>query len=155
MAEIEKKLTAEGIALPAVKAPIGNYVDVQITGNLAFVSGKLPLKDDGSLLYTGKLGTEVNIDEGYAAAALCARHILACLRNELGDLDKIRQVARVGGFVAAAEGFVDVPKVVNGASDLFVKVFGDAGRHARAAVGVASLPLNAPVEIEALIEVSV
>jgi len=154
MSGIREKLQSLNIQLPAVKPAIGNYVDVSVTGNHAFVSGKLPLKEDGALLYSGRLGREVSLEEGYEAAALCAKHILACLEAALGDLDRVKRIVRLGGFVAAGDGFTDIPKVVNGASDLFVKVFEDAGRHARAAVGVASLPLGAPVEIEALIEIA-
>ena len=153
MSGIREKLRGLDITLPAVKPALGNYVDVCVTGNMAFVSGKLPLKEDGGLLYSGRLGREVAIEEGYEAAALCARHILACLEAALGDLDRVKQIVRLGGFVAAADGFTDIPKVINGASDMIVKVFGDAGRHARAAVGVASLPLGAPVEVEALVEI--
>jgi len=155
MAEIAKRLKELGIELPSVRPALGAYVDVCVAGGFAFVSGKLPLREDGSLLHSGKLGKEVSLEEGCAAAALCARHILACLAQAIGDLDKVRRIVRVGGFVAAAEGFVDIPKVVNGASDLFIKVFQDAGRHSRAAVGVAALPLGAPVEIEALVELAV
>ncbi|MDR2734259.1 MAG: RidA family protein [Spirochaetota bacterium] len=154
MGEIRKRLSELGIELPAVRPALGAYIDVCIADGLAFVSGKLPLREDGSLLYAGKLGCEVRFEEGYAAAELCARHILACLEEALGDLDRVRQIVRVGGFVAVADGFTDIPKVVNGASELFIKVFRDAGRHSRAAIGVAALPLGAPVEIEALAAVA-
>jgi enamine deaminase RidA (YjgF/YER057c/UK114 family) len=153
MSGIREKLRGLNIELPAQKPALGNYVDVCITGSYAFVSGKLPLKEDGGLLYSGRLGREVTIEQGYEAAALCARHILACLEAALGDLDRVKQIVRLGGFVAAAEGFTDIPKVINGASDLFVTIFGATGRHARAAVGVASLPLGVPVEVEALVEI--
>jgi len=152
MSGIGEKLRELGIALPAARPALGMYVDVCITGNLAYVSGKLPLAEDGGLLYSGRLGREVSLEQGYEAAALCARHILACLESALGDLDRVTRIVRLGGFVSVSEGFTDVPKVVNGASEIFVKVFGDRGRHSRAAVGVASLPLGAPVEVEALAE---
>jgi len=154
MAEIRKRLAELGIELPPARPALGAYVDVCVAGGFAFVSGKLPLRDDGSLLHSGKLGGAVSLEQGCAAAELCARHILACLEQALGDLDCVRQIVRVGGFVAAADGFTDIPKVVNGASELFIKVFQDAGRHSRAAIGVASLPLGAPVEIEALAAVA-
>jgi len=153
MATIKEKLTETGLTLPKAGPALGAYVDVARTGNLAFVSGKLPIKDGGGLLYSGKLGVDVTIEQGYEAARLCALHILACLEAELGDLGKIKRIVRLGGYVAAGEGFVDAPKVVNGASELFIALLGDAGRHSRAAIGVASLPLNAPVEVDAVVEV--
>jgi enamine deaminase RidA (YjgF/YER057c/UK114 family) len=150
LAEIRNRLSELGIELPSVRPALGAYVDVCVSGGLAFVSGKLPLLVDGSLLYAGKLGREVSLEQGYEAAALCALHILACLENALGDLDKVQRIVRVGGFVATADGFTDIPKVINGASELFIKIFGDRGRHSRAAIGVAGLPLGAPVEVEAV-----
>lgn len=153
MSRIEDRLRELSIVLPVPAAALGSYVDVVITGNLAFVSGKLPVREEGGLLFKGKLGVEVTVEDGYGAAELCARHVLACVRAAVGDLDRVARIVRVGGYVAAGPGFIDAPKVVNGASDFFIKVFGDAGRHSRAAIGVASLPLDAPVEIDAIFEI--
>jgi len=154
MATIKERLAEQGLSLPKAGPALGAYVDVALTGNLAFVSGKLPIREEGGLLYTGKLGKDVTIEQGYEAARLCALHILACLEAAVGDLGKIRRIVRLGGYVAAGEGFVDAPKVINGASELFISLLGDAGKHSRAAIGVASLPLNAPVEVDAVVEVA-
>lgn len=154
MTTIKERLAQEGLVLPKIAPALGAYVDVVLTGRLAFVAGKLPLREEGGLLYSGKVGEDVTLEEGYEAARLCALHILACLEAALGDLEKVKRIVRLGGYVAVAAGFVDVPKVVNGASELFLTLFGEAGRHSRVALGVASLPLNAPVEVDAVIEVA-
>ena len=155
MSTIHDLLKEEGLSLPKAGPALGAYVDVALSGNMAWVSGKLPIREEGGLLYTGKLGKDVTIEEGYAAARLCALHILSCLEAALGDLGKIKRIVRVGGYVAASDGFVDAPKVINGASELFITLLGDAGKHSRAAIGVASLPLNSPVEVDAVVEVIV
>ena len=150
---IEKKLEELGIALPTPAAPIANYVGFVRTGRLLFVSGQLCLAD-GTLVAQGKLGTNVTIEQGQAAARACAVNLLAQIKAALGDLDKVVRVVRLGGFINAAPDFVDAAKVMNGASDLMVAVFGDKGRHARTTIGVAVLPVDAAVEVEGTFEVS-
>ena len=150
--DAERRLAELGIDLPPVAAPVASYVPVVVSGSLAFVAGQVPLSE-GKLLWSGKLGAELDVLAGAQAARRCGLQALAALRSELGSLDRIRRVVRVGVFVASAEGFIDQPKVANGASDLFAEVFGEPGRHARAAVGVAELPLGAPVEVEVTVEI--
>ena len=150
--KIEARLTELGITLPVVAAPAGNYVASVQAGTTLFLSGQLPFKD-GKLAYLGRLGDGVSIDDGYQAARLCAINLLAQVKAAVGgDLGKVKRVVRLGGFVACTSDFTDQPKVINGASDLLVEVLGDAGRHARSAVGAPSLPLNTPVEVDAIIE---
>jgi enamine deaminase RidA (YjgF/YER057c/UK114 family) len=151
---IERKLTDLGITLHTPAAPIANYVGFVRTGNLLFVSGQVCLGQDGKLVAKGKLGSGVTVDQGNAAARACAINLLAQLKAALGDLDKVARVVRLGGFVNSAPDFVDGPKVLNGASDLMVEVFGDKGRHARTTVGVASLPADAAVEVEGVFEIA-
>lgn len=152
--DIEKRLQELGIDLPEAAASVANYVPVARVGDLLFVSGQLPMKD-GKLVWTGTVGDLLNVEEGQQAARLCAVNILAQLRTALdGDLNRVKRVVRLGGFVASVGDFTAQPQVINGASDLMVDVFGDAGRHARAAVGVNVLPLNAAVEVEGLFEAS-
>jgi enamine deaminase RidA (YjgF/YER057c/UK114 family) len=149
----EERLRELGIELPRPVAPVAAYVPCVRTGNLLYVSGQVPLVD-GRPAWTGRLGADgLGVDEGAAAAEVCAVNLLAALKAELGDLGRVRRVVKITGFVASEPGFTDHPKVVNGASDLFGEVFGEAGRHARAAVGVAALPLGVPVEVEAIVEV--
>jgi enamine deaminase RidA (YjgF/YER057c/UK114 family) len=150
---IEKKLGELGIVLPTPAAPIANYVGFVRTGRLLFVSGQLCLAD-GVLVAKGKLGGGVTIEQGEAAARACAINLLAQAKSALGDLDKVVRVVRLGGFINAMPDFVDVAKVMNGASDLMVAVFGDKGRHARSTIGVAVLPVDAAVEVEGTFEVS-
>ncbi len=152
MSQAEEKLAALGLELPVAAAPVANYVGFTVSGKTVYVSGQLPFKD-GKLLVTGRLGAGVSIEDGYAAGRQCGLNILAHLKAACGgDLDRVARVLRLGGFVNATPEFTDAPKCVNGASDLMVAVFGDAGRHARAAVGVASLPAGAAVEVDAVIE---
>src|SRR5436190_4573202 len=151
---IEKKLADLGIELPKPAAPVANYVPFVRTGNFMVVSGQLCLDADGKLVAKGHLGAGVSIEDGQKAARACAVNILAQLKAALGDLDKVVRVVRLGGFINSAPGFTDGPKVMNGASDLMVEVFGDKGRHARTTVGVAALPLDAAVEVEGLFEVA-
>jgi len=149
---VAAKLQALGIVLPATPAPAGNYIPTVISGNLVFVSGQVPFLD-GKIAYQGKLGESVSLADGQAAARLCFVNILAQLSAALGgDLDRVTRIVRLGGFVASAPSFTQHPAVINGASDLAVAVFGAAGRHARAAVGVAALPLDSAVEIDAIVE---
>jgi len=151
---IEKKLTELGITISTPAAPVANYVGYVRTGNLLVVSGQICLGSDGKLVAAGKLGAGVSIDDGQKAARACAINLLAQLKAALGDLDKVVRVIRLGGFINSAPTFLDGPKVMNGASDLMVAVFGDKGRHARTTVGVAALPLDAAVEVEGMFEVS-
>jgi enamine deaminase RidA (YjgF/YER057c/UK114 family) len=149
----EKKLEEMGIALPTPAAPIANYIGFVRTGRLLFVSGQLCLAD-GKLVAQGKLGTQVTVEQGQAAARASAVNLLAQVKAALGDLDKVVRVVRLGGFINSAPDFVDAAKVMNGASDLMVAVFGDKGRHARTTIGVAVLPVDAAVEVEGTFEVS-
>jgi enamine deaminase RidA (YjgF/YER057c/UK114 family) len=150
---IEKKLTNLGITLPTPASPIANYVPFVRTGNLLLISGQLCFGADGKLVAKGQLGGGVSIEEGQKAGRACAVNLLAQLRAALGDLDKVRRVVRLGGFINSTPGFTDGPKVMNGASDLMVEVFADKGRHARTTVGVAALPADAAIEVEGLFEV--
>jgi enamine deaminase RidA (YjgF/YER057c/UK114 family) len=150
---VENKLAALGIALQAPPAPIANYVGFVRTGNLLMVSGQLCLDAAGKLVAKGKLGTDVSVEDGQKAARTCAINLLAQLKAALGDLDKVQRVVRLGGFINSVPAFLDGPKVMNGASDLMVEVFGDRGKHARTTVGVAVLPADAAVEVEGLFEV--
>lgn len=150
---IESRLRELGIALPEAAAPAANYVPFVVAGNLVFVSGQLPIAE-GNLAFAGRLGAELGLEEGREAARLCGLNLLAQLKAACGgDLDRVRRVVRLGGFVASTPEFTDHPKVVNGASDLMVEVFADSGRHSRAAVGVAALPLGAAVEIDAVFQI--
>jgi len=150
---VEELLTQLGIRLPPVAAPLASYVPVRIYGDLAYVSGQVPI-EDGSLLSVGKVGADLTLEDGQAAARRCALQALAALREALGSLDRVKGIVQVTVYVASAPGFTDQPKVANGASDLLVEIFGDEGRHARAAVGVAELPLGAPVEVSVLAKVA-
>lgn len=152
--EIEKKLTDLGISLPTPAAPVANYVGFVRSGNMLVISGQLCFGADGKLVATGKLGSGVSIEDGQKAARACAINLLAQLKAALGDLDKVVRVVRLGGFISSAPDFFDVPKVMNGASDLMVTAFGEKGRHARSTIGVAVLPMDAAVEVEGLFEVS-
>jgi len=149
MADADSRLEQLGLSLPAAAKPVANYVPVQSvhSGILMFVSGQIPIRD-GALIAQGRVPDEVSVETAVECARQCVLNGLAAVHAELGSLARIRGVVRVGGFVACPPGFGDQPTVINGASDLLVQLFGDAGKHARAAVGVPALPLNAPVEIE-------
>lgn len=149
---IESRLEELGIALPTAAAPAANYVPYVLSGNLLHLSGQLPI-ENGKLAVAGLVGRDVDLPAARRAAELCAVNLLAQARAALGDLSRIRRVVKIQGFVASAPDFTEQHLVVNGASDLLVAVLGDAGRHARAAVGMASLPLNAAVEVDAILEV--
>jgi enamine deaminase RidA (YjgF/YER057c/UK114 family) len=151
---VERKLADLGIELPTPAMPIANYVPFVRTGNFMVVSGQLCLDINGKLVAKGQLGGAVSVEDGQKAARACAVNILAQIKSALGDLDKIARVVRLGGFINSAPGFADGPKVMNGASDLMVAAFGDKGRHARTTIGVAALPLDAAVEVEASFEVA-
>ena len=149
---VDDKLNSLGITLPPPPAPAGYYVPVVISQNLAFISGQIPT-EAGLVKFKGKLGKDVTVEDGQQAARLCTVNALAQLKSKLGDLDIVKRVVKVTGFVNCDPSFTDQPKVVNGASDLLVQIFGEKGKHARAAVGVSSLPLDSAVEIEFIIEV--
>ncbi|MFB4283721.1 MULTISPECIES: RidA family protein [unclassified Nonomuraea] len=148
----EQKLEELGLKLPEVPAPVAAYVPAVRTGDLVYTSGQVPLVD-GKLARTGKLGADLTTEEGVEMARICALNALAALRSEVGDLSKVVRIVKVVVFVASEPSFTDQPKVGNGASELFGQVLGEAGKHARSAVGVASLPLDAPVEVELIAEV--
>ena len=151
--KIDQRLAELKLELPNPASPMANYVPAVRSGNLLFLSGQI-CQWNGERRFVGKLGSEISIEQGKEAAKLCGLNLLAQAKRALdGDLDRVVRVVRVGGFVNAAPDFVDQPQVVNGASDLMVAVFGDAGRHARTAVGVGSLPGGAAVEIDAVLEV--
>ncbi len=153
MQTASEQLKALGIVLPSPPTPVAAYVPWVRTGNLVFVSGQIPLRE-GSLLATGIVGSEVDMEQALACARQCAINAMAVVGQAVGSIDKVRRVVKVGVFVACAPGFRQQPKVANGASELFQQVFGEAGRHARAAVGCSDLPLGAPVEVEAVFEVA-
>lgn len=149
---IEERIKALGISLPDPPAPAGSYVPAVRTGDLVYISGQIPIKD-GRVAYTGN-ATDDNISEAQESARMCAIGILAQAKREIGSLDKVARIVRLSGFVSSAPGFSQHPKVINAASDLMEEVFGQNGRHARIAVGVAGLPLDAMTEIDAIIEVA-
>jgi enamine deaminase RidA (YjgF/YER057c/UK114 family) len=149
---IEERLRAAGVSLPEAAAPAANYVPYALFGDLLQTSGQLPL-DAGRLAVTGKLGGAVSLEDGQRAARFCAVNVLAQAKAALGDLGRVRRLLKLTVFVASDAGFTEQHKVANGASDFLVEILGDAGRHARSAVGVPSLPLDAAVEVEALFEV--
>ena len=151
---VEKKLADLGIVLGTPAAPVANYVGFVRTGNLLVVSGQLCFDGEGRLVATGKLGGGVAVEDGQKAARAAAVAVLAQIKIALGDLDKVLRVVRLGGFINSTPDFLETPKVMNGASDLMVTAFGDRGRHARTTIGVASLPLDAAVEVEGMFEVS-
>jgi enamine deaminase RidA (YjgF/YER057c/UK114 family) len=150
---IEKRLGELGVTLPAAAPPAANYLPFTRSGNLIFTAGQLPLKD-GKLAATGLLGRDLDVAAGKEAAKLCAINILAQAKAAVGDLEKIKRLVKITVFVASAPDFIEQHLVANGASDFLVAVLGEPGKHARSAVGVALLPLNAPVEIEAIIEIA-
>jgi enamine deaminase RidA (YjgF/YER057c/UK114 family) len=148
---LKEKLAALGLTLPTAAAPVAAYVPAVKTGKLVFTAGQLPVVD-GKLLLTGKVGSDVTPEDAKKMAEICALNALAAI-SLVADIDQIEKIVRVGGFVNGVPGFVAIPAVVNGASELLIKLFGDVnGKHARTAVGVAELPLNAPVEIEMVVQ---
>lgn len=150
---IDRRLAELGVTLPDAPAPAANYVPAVLSGKTLYVSGQLPIGPQG-LTLTGTLGAGVSIEDAREAARLCAVNVLAQAFKAVGDLDRVVRIVKLTGFVSSAPDFYDQPKVVNGASDFLVEVFGEKGRHARSAVGVAALPLGAAVEVEAVIEVA-
>ena len=147
--KIEERLSKLGLSLPEVPAPVAAYVPAVKAGGWVYVSGQTPLRD-GKLKVKGKVGVQVTLEEAYDEAKQCALNILAAIKSVAGSLDDVERIVKVTGFVACSPDFTDAPKVVNGASELFAQVFGDRGRHARAAIGVSSLPLDCSVEVEAI-----
>lgn len=147
---IEERLRQAGIELPEVKLPVANYVPYVQHDGLLHISGQVGFRPDGSLVQ-GRLGETMSIEEGQAEARLCALHLVSRMKQALGSLDRVTRIVKLGVFVSSAPGFTDQPKVGNGASDLMVEVFGDAGRHARSAVGVAVLPFGVGVEVDAIV----
>jgi enamine deaminase RidA (YjgF/YER057c/UK114 family) len=148
----EERLGELGLTLPDIVAPLAAYVPAARSGSLVFTAGQLPARD-GVMLATGKLGAGVSEEQGYECARQCALNALAAIKSEVGDLARVKRVVKAVVFVASTSDFTGQPKVANGASELLGEVFGDAGRHARSAVGVASLPLDVPVEVELVVEV--
>lgn len=149
---IEKRLAELGITLPPPPKPVGSYIPAIRTGNLLFLSGMIPFQD-GKLAWEGKLGHELTVEQGKQAARVAMINALAVIQQALGSLDRVKRIVRLGGHVASASGFNQQPLVLNGASDLLVEIFGEKGRHARLALGAVELPLNAPVELELIVEV--
>lgn len=150
--KIEKRLEELGIELPPPATPVANYVTTVQTGNLVFTSGHGPGTGEGKI-YKSQLGTDASVDDGYASARQVALGLISTLKHALGDLDRIKRVVKVVGFINSSANFTDQPAVLNGASDLFVEVFGDKGKHARSAVGMVQLPGGIPVEIEMIVEI--
>jgi enamine deaminase RidA (YjgF/YER057c/UK114 family) len=148
----EKRLKSLGIELPKVSSPVANYVNAVQAGNLLFLAGKGPAPVEGKRP-SGKIGRDYTVEQGYAFARSTGLDLLAVMRSELGSLDRVRRVVKVLGMVNAVPEFQDQPKVINGVSDLFVEVFGERGKHARSAVGMGSLPMGIPVEVECIVEV--
>ncbi len=153
MSTPEERVAELGLELPAVVAPLASYVPTVRTGSLVYTAGQLPMVA-GELLVTGKVGAEVSPEEAAELAKTCALNVIAAIKAEVGELSRVARIVKVVGFVASAPDFYGQPKVINSASDLLGAVFGEAGAHARSAVGVAVLPLNAPVEVEAIAEIT-
>jgi enamine deaminase RidA (YjgF/YER057c/UK114 family) len=147
---INEKIKSLGINLPIPPSPAGSYIPVVKSGNLLYVSGQIPM-EDGKVVFTGKV-SDANIETAQKSARICAINILAQLKKELGDLEKISKIVRISGFVNSVPEFTQQPKVINAASDLFYEIFGECGKHSRIAVGVSSLPLNSMTEIDAIVE---
>ncbi|HEY4680311.1 MAG TPA: RidA family protein [Nitrosarchaeum sp.] len=148
---IEEKIKSIGIKLPIPPNPAGSYIPIVKSGNLLFVSGQIPM-EDGKVAFTGKV-SDANIETAQKSARMCAINILAQLKKELGDLEKISKIVRLSGFVNSVPEFTQQPKVINAASDLLYEIFGECGKHSRIAVGVSSLPLNSMTEIDAIVEI--
>lgn len=148
---IDEKIKSLGIKLPIPPSPAGSYIPVVKSGNLLYVSGQIPM-EDGKVAFTGKV-SDTNIETAQKSARICAINILAQLKKELGDLEKISKIVRISGFVNSVPEFTQQPKVINAASDLFYEIFGECGKHSRIAVGVSSLPLNSMTEIDAIVEI--
>ncbi len=149
----EDTLRRLGLQLPPAPKPVANYIPAVLSGRLLFLSGVIPVRE-GALALSGKVGRDLTVEQGYDAARIALLNALAIVRSEAGSLDRVKRVVRMVGYVASAEGFVQQPAVVNGASDLLVELFDQAGRHARIAVGTSELPMGAPVELELILELA-
>jgi enamine deaminase RidA (YjgF/YER057c/UK114 family) len=149
----EQRLKELGLTLPVPPKPVANYLPLVRVDNLLFLSGVLPSRD-GQLVMTGKIGQNLSIEQGVEAARVAVLNGLSIIRSTTGSLDQVKQIVKMVGYIASAPGFVDQPQVLNGASDLLVSLFGDAGRHARVAVGAAELPRHAPVEIDLIVQIT-
>ena len=147
---VSDRLKAAGVTLPDARPPVANYVPFVITGNLLFISGQVSITPEG--LIKGRLGEDMTLEQGQQAARACAINLITQMKSALGDLERVTRIVKLGGFVNAAGDFTDLPKVVNGCSDLMVEIFGDKGRHARAAVACPVLPMGAAVEVDAVVE---
>lgn len=150
--EIEKRIKSLGLELPDVPKPVGSHVPAVRSGNYIFTSGQIPLVK-GELKYKGKVGRDLTLEEGYECAKVTVLNCLAAIKSVIEDLDRIKQVVRVTGFINSASGFVEQPKVLNGASDLLIQIFGEREKHSRLAIGVSELPLWATVEIDLIVEI--
>jgi len=151
--EAERRLAEIGLSIPELPARGGNFLPTRRVGDLVYTAGNGPIRD-GRTVYSGKLGTDLSVEDGYGAARLAALNCLAAVKTAIGDLDRVKAIVKVSGFVNSAPDFVDQPLVLNGASDLLIDVFGDRGRHARCAVGMASLPRGMAVEVEMIVQVT-
>lgn len=149
--QFEQKISELGLTLPSVAPPAGSYLPSITSGNLVFTAGQIPLVE-GKLAATGKVGSEISLDKAQELARICLLNGLAAIKSELGDLQRVKRIVKIVGFVSSDPSFTQQPQVINAASDLLAEIFGEAGRHARSAVGVAVLPLDAPVEIELIVE---
>ena len=149
--QFEQKISELGLTLPSVAPPAGSYLPSITSGNLVFTAGQIPLVE-GQLAATGKVGSEISLDKAQELARICLLNGLAAVKSELGDLQRVKRIVKIVGFVSSDPSFTQQPQVINAASDLLAEIFGEAGRHARSAVGVAVLPLDAPVEIELVVE---
>ncbi|MEQ1608068.1 MAG: RidA family protein [Hyphomonadaceae bacterium] len=147
-----ERLKAAGVTLPGARPPVANYVPFVITGNLLFISGQVSTGPDG--LIKGRLGEGMTLEDGQAAARVCAVNLIAQMKAALGDLERVERIVKLGGFVSAGADFADIPQVINGCSDLMVEVFGDKGRHARSAVACPVLPMGAAVEVDAVVQIT-
>ncbi len=147
-----ERLKAAGVTLPEARPPVANYVPFVITGNLLFISGQVSTGPGG--LIKGRLGEGMTLEDGQAAARVCAVNLIAQMKAALGDLERVQRIVKLGGFVSAGADFADIPKVINGCSDLMVEVFGDKGRHARSAVACPILPMGAAVEVDAVVQIT-
>jgi enamine deaminase RidA (YjgF/YER057c/UK114 family) len=150
--EIEKKMRGLGLEIPEVPKPVASYVPAVRSGNYVYTSGQVPFVK-GELMHRGKLGGDLTIEQGYECARVTALNCLAAVKSVIDDLDRVKQIVRVTGFINSAPGFTDQPKVLNGASDLLVEIFGERGKHSRLALGTSELPLGAPLEIDMVVEI--
>jgi enamine deaminase RidA (YjgF/YER057c/UK114 family) len=150
--EIEKKMRGLGLELPEVPKPVASYVPAVRSGNYVYTSGQVPFVK-GELMHRGKLGGDLTIEQGYECARVTAMNCLAAVKSVIDDLDRVKRIVRVTGFITSAPGFTDQPKVLNGASDLLVEIFGERGKHSRLAIGTSELPLGAPLEIDMVVEI--